>query len=264
MDSARQRLYRVEGIVIRRLDLGEADKILTLYTPQRGKLRVIAKGVRRPESHLGGNVELFMRTQALIARGRNLDIITQAETVDAYKGLRVEHTDPVRLHTAFYLCELIDALTVEDMPNEASYTLLHESLSALAGDSEADLVARYFEFRLLTLSGYRLEVARCVHCRTPLQPVASHLSLDQGGVLCPDCTPTDPQARPLSVNALKVLRLMAREPLMGLLRFALSNSLRAELQAIGYASIRQQVDHEPRSWVLLAAATRAASEVEAG
>jgi DNA repair protein RecO (recombination protein O) len=263
MDSARQRLYRVEGIVVRRLDVGEADKILTLYTAQRGKLRVMAKGVRRPESHLGGNVELFVRTRALIARGRNLDIITQAETVDAYKGLRVEHTDPVRLHTAFYICELIDALTAEDLPNEAIYTLLYEALAALAGGGEADLVARYVEFRLLTLSGYRLEVARCVHCRAPLQPVASHLSLDQGGVLCPDCTPTDPGARPLSVNALKVLRLMAREPLAGLLRFALSGALRAELESLGHASIRQQVEHEPRSWVLLAAVTRAAAETGA-
>ena len=253
MDSARQRLYRTEGIVIGRLDLGEADRILTLYTPHRGKLRAIAKGVRRPESHLGGNVELFVRANVLVARGRNLDIITQAETTNAFKGLR---EDLGRMQGAFYVGELLNELTVEGLANEGVYTLLVECLTGIAAGADPDTVSRYYECRLLALMGYRLELNQCLQCQRPLEPVVNLFSSQAGGVLCPDCQAADPTAQPLSVNALKVLRLIAREPLVALLRVRLSASLRTELETIGHASVRQHLEREPHSWRLLAAESR--------
>jgi DNA repair protein RecO (recombination protein O) len=251
MDTARQRLYRAEGVVIRHATIGEADKIITLYTPRHGKLRAVAKGVRRPESHLGGNVELFVRVNTLIARGRNLDIITQAETLDAFKGLRTEL--PV-IQTTFYLGELLDGLTEEGLPNEPLYALLLECLAALAGGHDPESVARYYELRLLTLLGYRLEVEHCVHCGRPLEPVPNLFSAEAGGVLCPACGAADPTARALSVNALKVLRLVGREPLAALLRYRLSPALQAELEAVGHAGLRPHLERDPRSWALIAAA----------
>lgn len=249
MESPRQRLYRTEIVVIKRIDVGEADKILTLYTPHRGKVRAIAKGVRRTESHLAGNVELFVRANALIARGRNLDIVTQAETLDAYKGMR---TDLERMQTSFYLGELLDGLTEEGLPNEAAYALLVECLTALAAGADPDSIARYYEQRLLDVMGYRLELGHCLNCRKPLEPAVNRFSAAVGGVLCPDCQATDPAAQTLSVNALKVLRLIAREPLLALLRLRLSPALRTELEAIGHASVRQHLEREPHTWNLLA------------
>ena len=84
----RDRLYRVEAVIIKRTDVGEADRLLTLFTAERGKLRVIAKGARKPSSHKSGHVELFNHVNLLIAKGRNLDLITQAETLDSYLPLR--------------------------------------------------------------------------------------------------------------------------------------------------------------------------------
>lgn len=249
MDSARQRLYRTEGIIIRRVDLGEADRITTVYTPHRGKLRAIAKGVRRPESHLGGNIELFVRANLLVARGRNLDIITQAEMVEPFKGLR---DDLARMHAAFYLGELLDALTDEDLPNEAAYTLLSECLRALAGAADPDATARYYEYRLLALLGYRLELAVCVECRRPLGPVENNaFSVRSGGILCPDCRAADPPAPAISVGALKVLRLIAREPLASLLRVRLPDPTRAELERLGHLHVREHLEREPHTWNLM-------------
>src|SRR5437868_15487036 len=96
--SAREHLYKSEAIVLKRINLGEADKILTIFTPHFGKLRVVSKGVRKVTSRLAGHVELFTRSQMLLARARNLDIVTQSETVDAYWPL---HDDLSRLAHAF-------------------------------------------------------------------------------------------------------------------------------------------------------------------
>ena len=255
MDSPRQRLYRTEAIVIGRIDLGEADRVLTIFTPGRGKLRAVAKGVRRTESHLGGNLELYVRSNLLLARGRNLDIITQAETLDAYKGLR---EDLVTIETAFYLGELLDGLTPEELPHEAAYDLLRRMLEALAAGAPPDLLARYYEFRLLAMMGYRLEVGDCVQCRRPLEPVESRLSIALGGALCPACETADPTAPVLSLAALKALRLIAREPLATLLRYRLGPPLRAELRAIGHAWVREHLEREPRTWALLADASAGA------
>ncbi|HEX2324037.1 MAG TPA: DNA repair protein RecO, partial [Chloroflexota bacterium] len=83
-----ERVYRTEGVVLRRQDFGEADRIISLYSPQHGKIRAIAKGVRRPRSRLGGHVELFTHVTVLVAQGRNLDLITQAEAVRPYRAIR--------------------------------------------------------------------------------------------------------------------------------------------------------------------------------
>src|SRR5436853_7849884 len=101
--NAREHLYKSEAVVIKRSNLGEADKILTIFTPNYGKLRVVAKGVRKVTSRLAGHVELFTRSQMLLAKGRNLDIVTQSETIDACRPVHdqlhrnARASDPARL-----------------------------------------------------------------------------------------------------------------------------------------------------------------------
>jgi DNA repair protein RecO (recombination protein O) len=83
-------VYRTEGIVLKGYDFGEADRILTLYTPQLGKLRAVAKGMRRTKSRMGGHLDLFTRSNLLVARGRQLDIVTQAETIESFASMRTD------------------------------------------------------------------------------------------------------------------------------------------------------------------------------
>ncbi|MGD8605174.1 MAG: DNA repair protein RecO, partial [Anaerolineales bacterium] len=108
--SGRERVYRTEAVVLRRFNLGEADRLLTLYTLRYGKVKAIAKGVRRPKSRKAGHLEPFTHVQLMLARGRELDIITQAEAMDSYPQLR---EDLVRIGQASYVIELADAFTVE-------------------------------------------------------------------------------------------------------------------------------------------------------
>src|SRR6059058_3963890 len=127
--SAREHLYKSEAIVIKRMDLGEADKILTIFTPHFGKLRVVAKGVRKVTSRLAGHVELFTRSQMLLAKARNLDIVTQSETVDAFRPL---HDDLSLIARASYTAEMLDKLTPDALEAYPAYKLLVETLQLMS------------------------------------------------------------------------------------------------------------------------------------
>lgn len=197
-------LVRTEAVVLRRHDLGEADRIITLYTASAGKLRAIAKGVRRPTSRLGGHLELFTRCQVMLARGRNLDLITQVETVDPHLGIR---EDLWRAGLAYYAAETLDRLTEDRGDNPPIYSLLVQTLDRIATSRRPNHALHYFLIRLLGTLGYRPELQQCVQCRRELQPVENGFSPLTGGALCADCRPFDPAARRLSVTALKVMRL---------------------------------------------------------
>ncbi|HOG46981.1 MAG TPA: DNA repair protein RecO [Anaerolineae bacterium] len=201
----RERLYRTEGIVLKRSDFGEADRLLVLFTPGVGKLRVLAKGVRKVPSRKAGHVEPFMRTRFLLARGRNLDIVTQAETVEAYQGLR-ESLVPATY--AYYLVELVDAFAEEGEENAALYDLLAHALGRLAAGDAPALLARFFEVRLLGLVGYRPELQRCVACGVTHEPAAVFLSANEGGMRCPRCGQAAGGALEVSLGAFKVLRYL--------------------------------------------------------
>ncbi len=207
--SLRDRLYRVEAIILKRTDTGEADRLLTLFTPDRGKLRAVAKGARKPSSRKTGHVELFNRANLLIAVSRDLDIITQADTIESFQALR---RDLDRLSYAYYFAELVDRFTEEQEENLEVYDLILHSFHWLEQTQHLARTARLFELQLLGGLGYRPELAYCVNCRRELRPEENFFSAESGGMLDPTCRESHSDARAVSLNGLKVLRfLQARE-----------------------------------------------------
>lgn len=241
MGQSRQRLYRTEGVVIRRSDVGEADRILTLYTPGRGKVRLVAKGVRRPGSRMAGHIELFSHSTFLVARGRNLDIVTQVQTLQAFASLR---QNLERIGWASYLVELLDRMAPEQAENDPSFHLLLEALSHLDLGRDPERVARAYELHLLAYMGYRPQLFRCVSCQGELEARAHVFSPTLGGVLCPRCREQDPQARPLSLEALKALRYMQRSSLDEAAQLRLRNGCRREIEDLLYAYIRTILERD--------------------
>lgn len=206
---ARDRLYRVEGLILKRVDMGEADRLLTLLTPDRGKLRVVAKGARKPSSRKSGHVELFNRVALLVAKGREIDIVTQADTLDSYQPLR---RDLTRLSYGYYLAELLDRFVEEGSDNPALYNFAAQALGWLAVTADPPRTMRFIELHLLAQVGYRPELYRCIHCGRELAPEQNLFSVEGGGMLDPRCAVTHRDAIPLTLNALKVLRyLQTRE-----------------------------------------------------
>lgn len=229
-------LVRTEAVVLRRHDLGEADRIVTLYTASAGKLRAVAKGVRRPTSRLGGHLELFTRCQVMLARGRNLDLITQVETVDPHLGIR---EDLWRAGLAYYAAETLDRLTEDRGDTPPIYPLLVHTLDRIATSRRPNHALHYFLLHLLGILGYRPELQLCVHCRRELEPVENGFSPLTGGALCSDCRPLDPGARRLSVNALKVMRFYQASEWDAVERLRLVPSLADEIEE----ALRGYVQH---------------------
>ncbi len=199
------RIYKTEGIVLRQRKLGEADKIVTLYTPNYGKLEAVAKGVRRPKSRLAGHLEMLTYTSVMLAQGRNLDVVTQAQAIESFAPLR---EDLHRLSRALYAAELVDRFSPEGAESYHIFQLLLATLRRLAAGAGADVVLRYFEMQLLSLAGFQPQLQSCLDCGRALQPMANYFSPAAGGVLCPSCGSGTAASRSLSLSALKVLRLL--------------------------------------------------------
>ncbi len=203
-----ERAFRTQAIILKRRDFGEADRLLTIFTPDRGKLDVIAKGARKPTSTKTGHVELFTRSDMLIHKGRDLDIVAQAEMNEPYLGVR---EDLALGAYASYIAEMLDRFTGEaDEGYEELFELMDDTLDRLCVDSDPRLAVRYFEMQLLDLVGFRPELTECVVSREEIQAEDQFFSYPMGGVVKPDYAHEGMGVVPVNMVTLKLLRHMQR------------------------------------------------------
>lgn len=244
--SPRPRVYKTEAIVLRTMDLGEADRVLTVLTPRLGKLRVIAKGVRRPRSRIGGGLQPFSDVQLVLAVGRTFDVVTSSSLEDPHLGLR---NDLHSTAAAWYAVELSDRFCEGAADSHEAFRLLAQALSALdaGGEIEREVVARWFELALLDAMGFRPELGRCLECGAPIEPAGNAYSPAGGGVLCPRCGHAAHGARAVSADALKVMRHLQRSPLVGVLRLRLATGIRREVERLLHATVSAVLERELRS-----------------
>ena len=242
----RLRTYKTEGVVLKQTPLGEADRILTMLTPDRGKLRAVARGVRRPRSRLGGHLDLLNRVSISLSEGRSLDAVTEAETLRSFRLLR---EDLERVSRALYMAELADAFSVENAPGPEMYRLLLDSLGWLECTARPGLLLRRYEVRLLEHSGYRPELYSCVECGSSLEPGDHAFSSAVGGVLCPECRAGAARSVvPVSKNCIKVLRFLQREDRSERVEsLRVSDGMLRELERLLRSYLRYVVERELRS-----------------
>jgi len=243
----RDRIYRTEAMIIRRSDFGEADRLLTLITPQ-GKRRVVAKGARKTTSRLAGHIELFTHTALLLAIGRNLDIVTQSTILHSFDTLR---GDLRRIGAAYYAAELIDRLTEEEDENRLAFDLLVATLAALDTTRSPDLALRSYELHLLGHLGYRPQLYHCAICQEALTEAANRFSPLAGGALCPRCASDDRATMAMSLNAFKLLRFLQAQPLEAIERLTLSLAVRDEAEQLLRAYIRRILERDLKSVAFL-------------
>ncbi len=229
MAGRKPRTQTVEAIVLRHADWGEADRILTVFSRQAGKLRAIAKGARRLRSRKAGHLEPFTRVKLLLAQGRDFWIITQAEMIDGYPSAR---EDLLRTGYAAYLCELLDRFTYEEGDAPGLFDILADGLARVSSLSDPIIALRYFELRLLDHSGFRPQLFECVSCGEKIEARDQFFDFALGGVVCPRCGPGIANARPVSMDTLRFLRHLQRSRFGEAARAEPGQSTRDEMERL--------------------------------
>lgn len=239
------RVYQTPAIVLSRFELGEADRVLTLLTPHDGKLKAIAKGVRRPKSRIGGAVEPFAELHLVLARARTFDVVTQASVGHAWLRLRdgLESTA-----TAWYIGELAERAVEERATAYPVYALLRRAYQLLDDGMLPARVARWFEFGLADALGMRPEVERCVECDRVLEPSGDYRWVPMlGGVLCERHLLPPAEQSPLSLDALKLLRAYRRMDIEAIAALRLPVATEREAESALRRFIRHVLEREARS-----------------
>ena len=234
-------LYREQGVVLRTIKLGESDRIVSIVTPGRGKIRGVAKGVRKTKSRFGARLEPLSHVSLLVYEGRELDTISQAETIDHFRPIR---EDLDRMASAMTMLEVVDQVAQPNEANPRLYQMLVGGLRALA-ERPAPLLVPAFFWKLLSLEGAHPLLAECAVCGSVGDDGATDLvafDLAMGGVLCRDCR----QGRPISPEAIALIRRILEGGLTGALHEPPS-PVTAEVAALAAWSMEQHLERRLRS-----------------
>lgn len=191
-------LYRDTAVVLRTYKLGEADRIVVLLTEEHGKIRAVAKGVRKTGSKFGARLEPMSHVRLLLSQGRELDIVSQAESVETLAPMLV---DLDHLTAGIAVLEAADQMSLDREPAPQLYRMVVGALRTIA-ERGGPLVVPAFYWKLLAADGLRPELDMCVRCGEDVQLVA--FDMDQGGALCRNCR----TGAPLSEEALATMRMI--------------------------------------------------------
>ena len=242
---ARPKTYKTRAVVLKHALLGEADRILTLCTQDRGKVRAVARGVRRTKSRLSGHLEPLVHVRVSVAEGRDLDHLSEAETLHSFRALR---EDLARMSVAVHLCELVDRFTAEGSPAPEILELLLTAMTMLEAGEDSPILVCAFEVKLLGYSGFGPEVQRCAHCRAELDPDDHVYSSAAGGILCPRCKVASEDALlSVSMNAIKVLRYLQRQSIRQAPSLKVSPELLGQVERLLTAYVTHVLERDLKS-----------------
>lgn len=260
-------VYKVGAVVLRHQPVGEADRVLTLFTLEYGKLRVSARGVRKTTSRLAGRVQPYTEGRFLLARGRTLDVVAQAEVVRSFAGLQ---QDLLRSAYAAYVAELVDRFLPERDRHPEIFEALVDAFGVIesASEDEAEVYALWFSLHLADSLGYRPELERCVVCGRPLPSGAPAGDPDTvraersaagwtfspaaGGALCPACTPDEPAVMRVAPGVLATGAYLLRSTAERARRLRVPERQRKALAGLVQAHLEYHLDGRLRAPAVIA------------
>ena len=235
-------LYRDQGVVLRSIKLGEADRIVSLMTQGHGKVRAVAKGIRKTGSKFGARLEPATHVAFQCYKGRELDIVTQVETIDANRALR-EHYGC--LTHAVSMLEAVDQVALEREANPALYRMLERALRTLA-ERPSPAVSTAFFWKLLSLEGFHPVVDMCARCGGAGPFTA--WDVGEGGVLCASCILG---GRPIRAESAEVIARIVGGGLTGVLADPPDDRVLAEVERLAISSLEYHSERRLKSASLL-------------
>jgi len=225
------RSFLTESVILKGRDYGEADRILIVFSREKGKLSCIAKSARKPKSNLRGATQLFCHSRLSLSGSKGLLTVTQGETMDSFWGLR-DNLDKIAY--ASYLAELVDGALPEGKPQEKLFILLVAAFTLLDAVEDHELIARYFELKLLGILGYKPQLSSCTVCGRGLAGSRFSLLPSRGGIVCASCNRLSDDGIPMSNGAIATMERMFHQELPKWFNLKLGPAYRQELEnAIG-------------------------------
>ena len=239
--------FKTSAIVIKTLDYGESDRIITLYTSDFGKIKGIAKGAKRSRRRFSNALELFTHSRLIFFDKRESGLV-RIEGCDIVSTFPAIREDIRKIAFGSYFAELVDEMTAEREANPDLFTMLGIFLSLLSDGEAETQILRVFEIRLLSLLGYQPELSRCLRCNEPFEHGEETLfSVKMGGVLCERCSHGYIDLIPVSLGTARILHVAMEMDVSKVGRLKFSKQALSEAEAILSTFIQYHINKELKS-----------------
>lgn len=227
-----------KGVVIRQTKYSESDKILTIFTKEKGKIQAIAKGSRKPRSHLMGSTEIFCYSEFLMYTGKNLYNINQGQTIDSFYSLR---EDIYKLSYATFILELIDASVLEEEPNERLFELLVKTLKILSDmDDNYRKLLFAFQIKYISFIGFKPQMNSCVNCGSDINK-AIKFDIIEGGTVCEKCFANHDQIN-ISQDVINIMKKLMYSKLEEVNQIIISKKEEAKIEEVLFRYITSHIE----------------------
>jgi len=238
---------KTEGIVLKGTNFGEADRILTILTDRFGKIKVMAKGIRKIKSHMAGALEPFMLVDLQLYEGKTFYIVTGAAIKKAFHLL---HGDFEKVGKAFYLGELVDRFIEERQRIPEIFELFEIGLGQIE-EGTRSIVLRGFELKIVEQAGFKPEIYNCVHCKKKIEPGKNYWDSVEGGIICGDCQQLHHHGEKMSDEVIKLLHFFEASDLDTISRLKLAPEAESEVEKILSKYIDSILERELKSKIFL-------------
>lgn len=225
------------------MNFGEADRILTVITEKFGKIKAIARGVRKGKSKLAGHLEPFMLLDMQLYEGKTFYTVTGSVIKSEFPLI---HTELKKTSQAFYLAELVDKFMPDHQRSDEIFNLLLKALEYLDVD-EKNLLLRIFELKIIEASGFHPELYGCVHCKEKLAPGKNFWDAVEGGVVCASCQEKTHHGKPISNDLIKLFRLIEQSDFSVIERLNIKKPIKEEAENILSNYIKSILEREIKS-----------------
>ena len=234
---------KTRGIILKRSNFGEADRILTVLTERFGKISAIAKGSRKIKARLLGHLEPFMLINFQLYEGKNFQIVTGAESEKVFENIQ---NDFKKTSRAFYLAELVDKFLERDEKSLEIFRIFLEALEYL-NENNIDLMLRFFELKIIEASGFKPEIRACVHCKKNLVLGNNFWDQTEGGIICSDCNTKFHHGKKISDDVIKLFRIIEQKDIKIATNIRLEKNIEQEAEEVLDLYIKNILERELKS-----------------
>ncbi len=232
---------KVKGIVIREVNTGEADKVVTIFSKNEGKISAYARGARRQRSSISAGTQLLCYSEFILYKGKTMNSVSSCDVIEPFYEIR---NDIVRLTYAAHILDIINDVVQEEQPAVRTLQLFLNTLHMLSKtDKSPELLVRIFELRLLTILGYAPYVRGCMVCGKE-EIEKAHFSFRKCGFICQQCIAEDRSAMLLSQGTIRAIIHIIYSDIKDLFSFTVSKEVLSELSRVCSRYLRERLERD--------------------